>query len=307
MSNSTEFQPKSPRTKVFIYRFNTNGFQRLIDVFRWQDRLVAYEETTALWWGTLDMQNDQPVEVFWKWCIANERVGRLYSRNRGVVFHSNGARFVVDPFLVHVLVAQDNSGILCLDDEEQWYSFPSSQPQGISKRLAKTPTVWRAGFQIPFADGALRSSYEEIVMSRFLRSGHAYPIRLLMAARGLGWMDMDALKDTVTLKQCWRLMLENRYRVSRNLFGGRKRELQLEQLLRSPEVNRAGKLVVWRNLWKQGKTTINFAWKDAPFKVHTALEPVSNSAHEQIEAKLVLRDWLVQFFPAKEVETWFSF
>ena len=80
--SSPLFQPKSRLEPAFACGIKSGKFEHNLKVFRWEDRLVAHEEMSGLWWGALDAWDRRDAREFWEECLKNERVGRLFSHHQ---------------------------------------------------------------------------------------------------------------------------------------------------------------------------------------------------------------------------------
>ncbi|RYX82395.1 hypothetical protein EON83_19465 [bacterium] len=300
------FQPKSRLSPVFIYPFES---VRHLQVFRWEGRLVAYEQESELWWCTLDVCGEIAPRTFWRQCVANGRVGQLYSVERGFQrVNAMGVTMVLGPYSLYVVVAQDNSGIACIHGESVWRSFPAGEVRGINKPLAIRPTIWSVHFQPKFAFRALDvigdvfledvvARMPKLVRELWEEGAGALPIRLVAAALAFGWA--NSLKGNVTAKEFWKGALSGRAGLveARALPSG---------LLRSPEAVLPGYFTLPRISYVTGRSTTVFVWQQSKVMLRLEFRTRKESAHELMEQRLDLRDWLRQFFSAGEVEMLFK-
>ncbi|BCM88610.1 hypothetical protein IAD21_00450 [Abditibacteriota bacterium] len=318
---SLVFQPKSPLLPTFTDVIEINGIERRLAVFWWEDRLVAHEESSGLWWGTFDVGTGRDARALWREDLAKQRVGRLFSLQRGFpISQSNGATLVVGPHLFHVLVAQDNSGIARSSDEVTWHSFPAGALWGIRKPLANPPTIWSPRFHTKFARrflGALAPIYEQEVLATmparvralWPQGATALPIRLVTAALAMGWGDIlrwgNSYRRQLTPLQFWTEVLGQHPRLASLQSDGPFSFP--DSLFQSPEVAIPGNITVyWSYYSSQDSRPSVFSWHSPQATLRIEFGGTNTSAHEQLEFRLELRDWLARFFPAGEVESWFD-
>ncbi|RYX82396.1 hypothetical protein EON83_19470 [bacterium] len=305
---SLPFKSHSHLGRALAYTFETGTVERHLEVFRWDDRLVAYEEASGLWWCTLDARGQRDVREFWQECVENERVGRLYSVERA--FHRSsvaGVKMTLGAYPLYVVVAHDNSGMARIHEESVWHDFPAGEVWGIRKPLAARPTIWSKRFQGKFGlrgvetigaaleEEVLRRAPESI-QSIWEQGTSALPIRLIMAAFSLGWG--KNLRGDKTPYAFWKVVLQERFKVAESLPT---------ELLQSPEVALRGQIAMpSSSYYAEMISSTSLAWREPKVILWLVFRISSDSAHELIEHRLVLRDWLSQFFSPDEVGRLFS-
>ena len=318
---------------MWIETRDIEDIERHFEICAWEDRLVAHEKASGFWWATLDAWKDEDPREFWRECIESNLIGRAVSIRRGFEPKRNvsGARLNSHPREFDVLVAHDNGGLARVKGETRWRSFDSWEPKRIRKPLALAPSVWSPRFHLDFGRRALRDLAPELETEHLARlpvsarrvweqGSNAPSIRLVAAAVAQGWAP-DSHAPT-TLPVFWTMALGHaakgrppasatpppRWSLFRPKPEANPPTLALPvSLQQSDEVAFAGRVNLSGWLYSQRYQTrrpAQFKWSDNAVAIHIEFWPRFDSQHEQLEARLELRDWLSQFFPLADVEKW---
>ena len=294
------------------------GQARQLQVFRWENRLVCHEDATDLWWATLDPFGGEDAREFWDGCVETNQVARLTALRRGFELRQGDAHLAIDALWFDVLVAADNGGLARIQGESRWHEFAPIAPRRVSKPLTRVPSIWSPRFSTEFARRSTRNLALSIVQQTpgahdlWQRGANARSIRLMRVANMLGWVESGSIyrhQSTPSAPEFWDMAIANASRrlpaasahishsLDRNPFSlpeAMRRSAELTPQLR---VNVGG-------FRRSSHHKICAVWRDKQFSIRTEFWAHFDSAHETLEAKIELRDWLSQFFPPDEVNQW---
>ena len=279
------------------------GFARQLQIFRWENRLVCHENSTESWWATLDnLADGDDARVFWESSFQNQNIARIIAVRRGFADTRShgGALLHIEPQWFDVLITADNSGWARMEEESQWREFAAIAPNRLSRPGAWRPSIWSRRFQLGFGQRSL-DNLRLGLFAQLLREmpapireiaedGHfALLVRLVSAAFAQGWITKRP--RLMTLPEFWIEALS---------------EFSPHRLPRGLSQNLKISAPVKINLvtWKMSSHPATLRWQSALGFLYVEFWTHFDSAHEQLEAKLELRDWLRQFFDADEVNRW---
>ncbi len=296
------------------------GEARNFQVFRWEDRLVCHENSTESWWATLDsLASGDDARAFWQSGFESQRVARLTAFHRGFQLANGSALLSIDAQWFDVLIEQDNSGWARRQGETQWREFAAIAPSNLSKPGAWRPSIWSRRFKFrrgrrsmqrlapQLAREALASA-PPLAHELWRRGAGARTIRLVVAATAQGWAEPS--QPSQPLPKFWDAAI---FKASQPM-PPTQRHL-LHSLGRDPfslpaalldSAESAASVRVRINNWGSSffRYPSSLSWRAPDCSLCVSFSLSVDSAHEQLEAKLELRDWLSQFFAAEEVNRW---
>ena len=291
---------------------------RQLRVFRWENRLVCHEEASECWWATFDEFGDDDARAFWERSIDNGRIARLVTVKRGFELNNGNAHLSLDARCFDVLIAANNGGWARAEGEWQWHQFAPIASRRVRKPLARVPSIWSPRFSIEFGRVSMRNLApriaEEILASAPLgarelwqHGANTRSIRLAIAANAQAWIEHNYRAQSAP--EFWEMaVLKASRRLPPNLTHllhslGRNPFSLPATMQQSPELAPQLRIYISK-LARPSHHKDWAAWREKSFSIRIEFWPQLDSAHEILEAKLELRDWLSQFFPADEVNQW---
>lgn len=297
------------------------GERRQWQVFRWENRLVCHEDSSESWWATLDTFADGDDERdFWQSSLDRQRIARLTAFRRGFELSNGGARLSLDARWFDILIDAENGGWARSQGESQWREFADVAPRRVNKPLALRPSIWSPRFQLGFGRRALRhlapqlaqqtlADAPPLVRELWVRGAGARLIQLVIAAIAQGWVEPSY--QSQSLLEFWNIALTKAIQplppTLHHLLHslGRDPFSLPAAMLESPELTAPIRVKV--NNWQLSPRFTyppSVLWRGSDFSLRVTFSAQVDSAHQQLEAKLDLRDWLAQFFALEEVHQW---
>ena len=296
------------------------GQARQLQVFQWENRLVCHEHSSDLWWATLDERGETDACAFWNASLERARVARLQALRRGFDLANGSAQLSVDAQWFDVLIESDNGGWARAQGETQWLEFAPLAPRRVNKPLARVPSIWSPRFRVEFGRRSMGELAPRIASQMLAdapsgarelwqRGAGARAVRLAIAANAQGWVGLAPAYKPQYAPNFWEMaILKARRPVpptrTNFLHSLNRNTFSLPAAMRkSPYL--APKL---RMFFSQSGVTSRHkdwvSWREERFSIRVKFWSQFDSAHQSLEAKLELRDWLGQFFAADEVNRW---
>ena len=296
------------------------GETRQLQIFRWENRLICHEESTEFWWATLDnLADGEDARAFWESSFQSQNIARLTAIRRGFKLTNGSALLSLDARWFDVLICADNSGWARGEGEPLWREFAAVAPSRLSKPGAWRPSIWSRRFKFrrgrrsmqrlapQLAREALASA-PPLAHELWQRGTNARVVRLVIAAHAQGWVERS--RPSQPLTEFWDAAI---FKVSQPMPPTQRHLLHSlgrdpfslpAALLDSPELSATIRVRI--NNWQSSYFTYpsSLSWRAPDCSMFVSFSFSVDSAHEQLEAKLELRDWLIQFFPADEVNRW---
>jgi hypothetical protein len=295
-------------TPLFEVQCELEEQPRAFSVWKWDGRLAFQDrDRPALWWATQnELAQEEDPRAFWHGEVEARRVCRALAVERGfeVAPRSNGARLVLHASEFDVFAREDNSGMARgVTTGNQLLFAPKAPHRKVARPLAVKPSILSPRWNTSHVRRALGAIGDELARQKvetlppMLRNvweegAASCPMALVRAALGMGWTPPHFL---MTAELFWRGALER--------AAGKAGMPLPRALLDSEELATGGHLSLSRFAPARDNPAV-WRWHQKGITLSCRLAITFESHHEQVEARLELRDFLARFFPARRVEEW---